>query len=282
MQERARSPWGEGWDGDVASRWLAFEADHDRILEAFGQPALTTARPAPGERVIDVGCGCGATSLALGEAVGPGGHVLGIDVSAPLLTRARQRAAALSHIEFVQDDAQTAQLPRNRDLVFSRFGMMFFRDPPIALQNLAGALRPGGRLVFVCWRRFEDNPWLHLPFSAARELLPRAPSPPEKGPSPFSLGDKSEVAALLKGAGFDSISVERIDQRIVLGSDLPAAADFAMHTGPTGRGLPGTDEATRAEAHRRIAAALSAHVHPEGISLAASAWLVMASRGAGL
>jgi SAM-dependent methyltransferase len=260
----------------VATRWLAFEAEHDRVNGPFGTAALVRARPLAGERVLDVGCGCGATSLALADAVGPGGHVLGIDVSSPLLDRARERSAALPHVEYQLADAQTAALPPNRDLIFSRFGLMFFRDPASAFHNLAGALRPQGRLVFVCWRRFEENRWLHLPFSATREVLPQAPVPPADGPSPFSLSDPAKLGKLLRGAGFDWVHIERTDHEVLLGRNLASAADFAMHTGPVGRGLAGTDEATRAEVHRRISAALSTHAHPEGIRLPGSAWVVSA------
>jgi SAM-dependent methyltransferase len=279
-QTAKSSPWAEGWGGEVATRWLAFELDHDRVNRPFGMVALGRARPALGERVIDVGCGCGDTSLALGEAVGPGGHVLGVDVSAPLLARARQRATALPHVQFLEADAQTGSLTPNRDLIFSRFGVMFFSDPAAAFRNLAGALRPQGRLVFVCWRRFEENPWLHLPFSVVREVLPGAPVPPARGPSPFALADQEHLGNLLKGAGLDSIEIERLDQQMLLGRDLPSATRFAMHTGPAGRGLSGADQATLWNVHQRIRAALAEHVHPDGVSLAGSAWIVTAVRTA--
>jgi SAM-dependent methyltransferase len=272
-----KSPWGEGWDGEVATRWLAFETDHDRVNGPFGAVALARAQPTACDRVIDVGCGCGATSRDLAEAVGPCGHVLGIDVSPPLLARARQQSV-LPHLEFLEADAQTERLPGDRDLIFSRFGLMFFQDPGAAFSNLAGALRPRGRLTFVCWRRFEENPWLHVPFSVARDVLPAAPVPPATGPSPFAFADPAGLEQLLRAAGFRSVDIERTDQSVVLGRDLTSATAFAMHTGPVGRGLAGADAATRAEVGRRISAALSAHAQPEGIRVPGSAWVVTAVR----
>jgi SAM-dependent methyltransferase len=201
---------------------------------------------------------------------------VGIDVSTPLLVRARQRAAALLNVQFLEQDAQTGSLMPNRDLVFTRFGVMFFGDPLAAFRNLSGALRPQGRLVFVCWRRFEENPWLHLPFSAVRETLPAAPVPPVQGPSPFAFADREKLGQLLRAAGFDSILIERIDQDVQLGRDLASATRFAMHTGPVGRGLVGSDEATRWSVHYRIRTALSGYAHPDGVSLPGSAWVVTA------
>ena len=137
---------------DAAQRWLVCEPALERALGPFGNAAITRAGPNPGERVLDVGCGTGGTTMALADAVGPNGHVLGVDISAPLLLRARERAAGRRQIQFLQADAQTAAFARDQDLMFSRFGLMFFSDPLAAFRNLASALKPGGCFTFVCWR----------------------------------------------------------------------------------------------------------------------------------
>jgi len=177
----AAKPGSFTWDEEIAQRWVALEEAMDRALEPFGAAALARARPAAGERVVDVGCGCGATVVALAGAVGPGGHVLGLDIAPPILDRARARAADLPQVELVEGDAQTFAFGKDHDLVFSRFGVMFFPDEEAAFANLARALRPGGRLTFVAWRRFEENPFMTLPFVECRQVIPAAVGPPLRG-----------------------------------------------------------------------------------------------------
>jgi SAM-dependent methyltransferase len=267
---------GDAWSGPTAARWLACEAALDRVLEPFGAAALITAGLCPGERALDVGCGTGATTVAIARAVGPRGHVLGLDISAPLLRRARQRAVGQKHIRFIDADAQTATLSRDRDLVFSRFGMMFFSDPLAAFVNLAGALHPGGSLTFVCWRSFRDNPWQQLAFETTRKLLPDAPGPPSCGPGPYSLADRSLLVPLLDAAGFRDPHIRRLDHPVRLGASLSEAVQFATNTGPTGRALASRDIDTRQQVEEAIATSLTRHLGAGGVVLAASAWLVTA------
>jgi SAM-dependent methyltransferase len=273
------NPWAEGWDqGDRAERWVALEEAMDRALEPFGQAALERAQIRPGERVVDVGCGCGATLVSLAAAVGPSGRVLGVDIARPILERARARTAGLPQVELVEADAQTFAFAGNEDLVFSRHGVMFFRDEAAAFANLARALRDGGRLTFVCWRRFEDNPWMILPFAEVQKILPNAPLPPAEGPGPFAFADAARTAGLLVGAGFRDVEVKPFDALAFMGADLASAVRVAMNTGPTGRALPGTDQATRALVREKLGEALAPHLRPEGVSLPGASWIVHARR----
>jgi SAM-dependent methyltransferase len=264
------------WAGEVAERWLACEAVLDRALAPFGDAALLVHPPAPGDRVLDVGCGTGATTATLAEAVGPTGHVLGVDIAPALLLRAHQRTAGLPQVELREADAQTVSLDRDRDLVFSRFGVMFFADVEAAFRNLVGALRPGGWLTFVCWREFQLNPWQWLPFAAMREALPAALPPPGEGPGPFSLSDPGRLRSLLAAVGLEDVHVDCLDRQARLGLDLPEAVHFAMNTGPTGRALSAASAEDRLRARERISAALARQLAPDGVNLAASAWLVHA------
>jgi SAM-dependent methyltransferase len=276
----AANPWAEGWDaGDRAQRWVAIEEAMDRALGPFGEAALARARPQPGERVIDVGCGCGATVVALAQAVGPRGRVLGVDIAAPILDRARARTAGLSQVELLQADAQTFAFSSDHDLVFSRYGVMFFQDERAAFANLGRALRPGGRLTFVTWRAFEENAWMTLPFAELRKILPDAPGPPPAGPSPFAFADPQRTRRLLEGAGFRDVELDRLDAPVNLGPDLPSAVRIAMNTGPTGRALPGTDQATRDRVREQLAVLLGPSLGADGIALPGSAWVVHARRG---
>ena len=272
----------EYWNASASAKWIDHNADLDARIGPLGRLALDRAAPRPGERVLDVGCGCGATSLELAERVGPEGAVLGVDVSAPMLELARRRAAEaeLGCLRFEQADAQVCAFPPGAfDAAVSRFGVMFFEDPTSAFSNLRRGLRPGGRLAFVCWRPLPDNPWAGLPFQAVTGVV-GAPPPPEPGaPGPFSLADGDRVRAILDGAGFDEIAVEPRDAEIDLagGGGLDAATHFAAVVGPASRLLADVDEAARSRAAEAVRSALEPHVAGDRVPLAAAVWLVSAT-----
>jgi SAM-dependent methyltransferase len=181
------------WNGALGQRWAAMRQEIDRFVVPFGEAALNAAAPQPGERVIDVGCGCGDTSIELARMVGAAGAVLGIDVSQPMLAVARSRGALANgaHLAFREGDASEAALPAGTDLLFSRFGVMFFSQPSPAFSHMRKSLRAGGRCVFVCWRTPRDNPWAMTPLSAARAALGVTPAPADpNAPGPFAFADE--------------------------------------------------------------------------------------------
>jgi SAM-dependent methyltransferase len=272
----AANPWSQGWTDDIAQRWIRNEAVMDRAIAPFGDAALRRAGPRPGERVLDVGCGVGPTTFALAERVGEGGRVVGIDVAAAMVALARDRAAGRANLRFIESDAQTTAWDDRYELVFSRFGVMFFADPAAAFRNLAAALAPEGRLVFACWRSFQDNPWFTLPFAALRRVIPDAPPPAVEGPGPFSLADPAHTQALLAGAGLREISVEPFDHPVDCGPDLDSAVQLAVSSGPTGRALLAADDRTRAAARLQLAVELAEHLTPSGVALPGAAWIVSA------
>lgn len=269
------------WNDKAADTWTALQERLDALFAPLTGPALDAAAPAPGERVLDVGCGCGATVLELARRVGPGGRVLGLDVSGPMTARARARiaAAGLDNAEVLVSDAATHAFPAPvADLLFSRFGVMFFADPVAAFANLRRAVRPDGRLLFACWRALAENAWFSVPLDAARPLLPPQPEPEPDAPGPFAFADPSRVHAVLTGAGWGTIGIERLDVPLRLAGPgrLDEASALATRVGALARVLAEVDDPLRLRVRMAVAEALRAHDGPDGVSLGGSVWLVSA------
>jgi SAM-dependent methyltransferase len=235
-----------------------------------------------GERVIDVGCGCGATALELAARVGPSGFVVGIDVSQPMLKRARERAqtAGVTNIDFIHADASTYTFSFGADLVFSRTGVMFFSDPIAAFGNLRRALRVGGRLAFVCFRDRQLNTWWTAPLAAVATAVAADPPTPPNQPDPFSLGDDNHVRSILNGAGFVDVVCEAVDYALALGADLDSATDFVINAGSAARTLASLNDQQRTQARAVIRQALAQHQNSMGVSLQAATWIVRAANPA--
>jgi SAM-dependent methyltransferase len=268
----------EFWNGPQGRRWVTHQETLDRVWRPIGEPALGRAAVQQAERVIDVGCGCGGTSLELSARVGPAGSVIGIDISAPMLARARERAHALevANLEFVEADASTYRFAGDADLVFSRVGVMFFRDPVTAFANLRRALRPGGRFVFVCFRDRQLNSWWTIPLGAAGTVIPAEPLAAPHEPGPFSLADESRLRAVLNGSGFAGVVCEPADQDIVLADDVDSATEFAVNAGPVARVVAGASDENRALVRAAIRQSLARFAGPGGVSLHAATWIVQA------
>jgi ubiquinone/menaquinone biosynthesis C-methylase UbiE len=271
----------EYWNVQAGPKWLAENARLDAMLAPLGIAALDRAKPGKGERVLDVGCGVGQTSLQLAARVGPTGSVLGVDISAPMLARARERARAekLANVAFENADAQTYVFtPESVDLVFSRFGVMFFADPGAAFANIARALRPGGRLAFVCWQALAQNPWMRDSIAAiAKHVQLAAPAAPD-APGPFAFADPARVRAILERAGFRGAAHEPLVGEITLGKTIDEALDFATEIGPAGSALRDATESQRAAASAAIRETLAAHVTAAGVRMAYAAWIITAER----
>jgi SAM-dependent methyltransferase len=261
-----------------------FYRDHGDTNEAlfapFGTAMLAAARLAPGERVLDVGCGHGTSTVAAAEQVTPAGRVVGVDISAAMLEPAREpvASAGLHNVELLQADAQVHPFdPVSFDAVISRFGMMFFEDPAAAFANLARSTRPGGRLAFVCWRAPMDSEWVAVALGAVVAALGRAPElGPPGAPGPFALADGHRLVELVTAGGFRDVALESLTRPVRLGSDVDHAAGFILSLPQAEKLLGGaTDEAVRA-AVAALRAALAAHERSSGVVLDATAWLATA------
>ena len=263
------------WNGPGGAMWLGAYDRIRRGIADFSEVALAAAGAQPGERVIDIGCGTGGTTAELAGAVGASGHVLGVDISEPLVEAARARAPGNATFE-VADAATHAFAPASADLVFSRFGVMFFGDPVAAFRNIRRALKPSGRLVFLCWRTAAENPWGAVPMRAAQPFLPPMARPGPEDPGQYSFGDRNRVERILLQAGFDGLSIEPVDGMLNQGSDIPDVLQRIGDFGPLARAFKDVAPEQVAKAKAAIAEALGPHATAEGVKLAGACWLVRA------
>ncbi len=266
------------WSGVAGQRWVAAQRDMDRTIRPLGEAALTALDLAPGLRVLDVGCGCGDTTLAIAARVGPSGRVFGVDVSEPMLARARERAkdAPGAPIEFEFADASSTPL-RTVDRIFSRFGVMFFDEPVGAFRHLRSSLAPGGRIAFVCWRPLTANPWARIPLEAAVSVLGPSPTQPAPdAPGPFAFGDAARLRAILGYAGLHDVAIEPFDVDLSWttdGSDEAVRETF-VRIGPAARRLVDAPDDLRDRAIDAIMEALLPYRSPSGLVMPAAVWIV--------
>jgi SAM-dependent methyltransferase len=268
------------WNGAGGRRWTERGDAPEAIFAPIAELLFARARIAPGERVIDVGCGCGATTLAIAAQVGAAGGVVGVDVSAPVIARAHERAGAASAATFVLADASSHDFaPGWANLLFSRFGVMFFADPVLAFANLRKGLAHGGRIVFACWREARRNPWQMIALKAACKHVPRLPEVGPEDPGPFSFADEARVRRILGEAGFDKIALTPVDLAldVAAGQGLEAAVASLQQIGAASRALEGQPEALRAAAVDEIRAALAPHQRGLRVPLGAAIWIVEAA-----
>jgi SAM-dependent methyltransferase len=271
----------ERWNSSATvAAWVAGQARHDAMLAPFLPILFDGVRLAPGERVLDIGCGCGATTLEAARAVAPG-SVLGADLSAPMLEQARADAAraALANVEFVRADAQVHPFESaSFDAAISRFGVMFFSDPVAAFANVRRALRLEGRIAFACWQSVTANPWFGLPRRAMLEHVPPPPAVPADAPGPMALADPDRTRQLLRDAGWHDVDVAPHETSLLLGGpgSIDEAVEF-VRTSSTGQTLlADVDAATASRALDAVRAALTPFAESDGVRLPAAVWLVTA------
>lgn len=272
------------WNEESGPKWVRNQQRLDAQIEPLGLAALHRANIQLGEQVLDVGCGCGQTALELANRVGPNGAVVGLDISQPMLARARERQQELklTNLAFICADAQTHAFERNQfDLIFSRFGVMFFDDPVAAFRNLRGALRATGRLCFVCWQELAKNDWARVPLKAALQHVPPPPPPVPHAPGPFAFADPDRLRHILTTAGFSDINLETHQTAISVGgaTTVEEAADFSLEIGPVGTLLRTAGTDTRARVAASIRDALRPYAGPNGVRLTGTTWIVCARAG---
>jgi SAM-dependent methyltransferase len=268
------------WNGPGGQHWTDRQQAQDILLASISELLIDRARAKAGDRIVDVGCGCGATSIAFAQKVGGSGHVLGIDISAPMLARARQIAPAGLPVDFVLADATVYPFdPASIDLLVSRFGVMFFAEPTLSFANMRKALRPSGRLAFACWREPRENPWLMTPLQAVYKHAPRLPQPGPEDPGPFAFASEARVNRILSEAGFSGIGMEACDLWLDVagGRGIDAAVEAALEIGPAARALDGQPPDVISAATVSIREALKPFARGQSVPLPASVWIVTAS-----
>ena len=273
------------WNTVAGPRWVASPGFRERRnLESLAL-LLTCLRLAGGESVLEIGCGTGAVTVPLAEAVGEHGRVVAVDISEPMLGAARQRieASGVHNVTLLSGDAQVLAFePAAFDVATSRMGVMFFADPVAAFRNMGGALRPGGRLVFACWAPLAENRhWLISYDIALRHLGQPEPST-DHAPGPLAFTDPDYIRRILTAAGFAEIVVERAHPTII-GSSPEEEARQALTMGPTARLIDAKQPpvATRQVIAQEIAAAFAAEASAGPIRLPATIFLVTARRPGG-
>ncbi len=269
------------WAGQMGREWARRVEALDRQLAPAGAVGLAALAPRPGERILDLGCGGGATTARIVKAVGPEGVVTGIDISPDLLAVARARPGNEA-ATFREGDAQSWAFEEGVfDALFSRFGCMFFADPPAAYANLRRALRPGARVVLTAWRDPAANPWAALPAGVGAEVLGPAEPMAPGAPGPFAWADPSIFRPILEGAGFTGLEWREAPITLQVGEASeagPVERAVAMLTriGPAARRLKGRPEADRAAVAERLAPALAPFVSDGWVRMPGLIWVIRA------
>lgn len=266
----------EDWNGSSGQRWVS-DADHrDRVLAPIAEVLFEHAQPSSGDHVLDLGCGCGHTTLLAADRVGPG-RAMGLDLSAPMLAVARQRAGDRTNVSFVQGDAQTHAFESTFDVVISRFGTMFYDDQVAAFTNIGAAVRPGGRLGLVTWQPFARNPWLTVPC----EVLAPYGEPPEMvsgRPGPFGQSDADQVADQLQAAGWSNVDLVPVEVPMMIGATVDDATRYLTDTGMVRHVLDPLDPPTCGRALDELRRHLAAYDTGNGVVLGGAVYVVRARR----
>jgi ubiquinone/menaquinone biosynthesis C-methylase UbiE len=271
------------WNGPQGHKWVNNNRLTDFMYQPLGDMTVERAALRPDERVLDIGCGCGTTTLKMAKLVAPGGDITALDVSTLMLAVAREKTkSAAVPIKLVNADAETYDLgPASFDVMFSQFGLMFFTNPSAALTNFHRALKPNGRIAFVCWRGPELNPWFVLPFEAVRNYMPEMEAPnPDAPASPFSFASKEKVEDMLHDAGFVDMQFDSFETTIKMGDgSLQSCVDYvAAFNGPVAAILRNADEATIPAIIETLRVAMEPYHTGKNLELAASPWIVTARR----
>jgi SAM-dependent methyltransferase len=268
------------WNGEEASHWVDHLDRYDEMLQPFNDHLLGAAKVGRTDSVLDVGCGCGATTLAAGQ-LAPEGRAFGIDLSRSMIEVAieRARSSMIDSVRFDSGDAEVYSFDTGAfDRAVSRFGVMFFGNPVAALSNIARSLRPDGTFTFLCWQELLRNDWIAVPGTAAAAHVPIPDVADADVPGPFSLSDPDRIRDVLGAAGFDPVEITSVEEPLALGATVDDTVAFLAETGMGRAMLTNVDGPTRARALAAVTDALRAYESRGRVQLGSRAWLVTAGR----
>lgn len=282
MNSLTNKDMSEFWNGGGGLNWMRFQSRLEKSLKLFGQQAISAAKIKDKEKILDVGCGWGDTSFDLAQCIGSNGHVRGLDISDFILEQARSRRdwLGVDNIEFECLDVESCNFePEVYDVVFSRFGVMFFNDPVAAFKNIKAALKPNGRLVFVCWQSVKANQWVNLPYEISTNHVPVTQEPNPEAPGGFSFGNADRVKQILNDAEFNNIIVKPYKTKFNVGDTLEEALTLLSNLGPASSIItaPDIDDEIKQLIVDDLCKALITHKTSQGIELDAATWIVTAT-----
>ena len=265
------------WNGQGGRTWVARQAHTDTTLTPVTEALLAFAAPRPGERILDVGCGCGAPTLEFARAVGPSGRVAALDISGPMLAEgaARAKAAGVANIDWRQADPATAALDEY-DVLTSAFGTMFFGDPVGAFAHMRCAANADARMAIVCWRSLAENPWMEVPMNAVACHLPPRPKPVPHAPGMFAFADPKRVSEVLTASGWAPPGFEKLDADldIAAGRGLEEAVIQSTQIGAVNSWLRNQPAEVVSVAIASVREALEPYVDGASVRLSGAMWLI--------
>ncbi len=274
------------WNGEAGERWARDDAMMERLLQPVTEALLDHASLPTGGRALDIGCGGGSQSRLLAERLGATGSVLGVDISAPMLAVARDNQnrapAGSASLDFMQADASTHDFGDDRfDLLFSRFGIMFFDQPLAAFTHLRGVLAAGGRVAFCCWQSVKSNVWTLLPLQAALQHIPPPEAPDPHAPGPFAFADRERVHGILSEAGFADINFHSFesDLRFIESDALGESVRGLAEIGPIGRLLAEQPQEIKEKVLVSMEEVLAPYYQDNALVMPGAIWFVTAGAG---
>jgi len=279
--EQQDTPFVEFWNDVLAPKFIKFKHVLVDGLTHHSEAIFPTLPVNAGDRALDVGCGFGDTAIKLADIVGPDGEVVGVDCCDAFLDYAREDVARLGvkNVSFIRGDAEIALPEEKFDFVFARFGTMFFANPVAGLRNMRRSLKPGGKMVHIVWRQRADNPWLGMAKDIVLQFLPEPGADAQTcGPGPFSMSNEDTVRIMMKSAGYEDVTFQRVDAPVLVGKNVDDAIAFQLALGPAGevfREAGELAEQRRGEIEAALREAINRQkTEADGIVMDSSSWVI--------